>query len=325
MFGAIDNGILVTDLDAAGFNILNIAGIFPVPPNLVTTTDPRLSDARLPLDGSVTNSSVSASAAIDQSKLNLNGTIPIDWLGFDAVHAAPADSTEYLMFKGIANGYASLDGTGKVPVLQLPDDIGVGTVTSVDLVMPSDFGVTGNPVTTAGTITVAWNAVAPFSWFGNVTAGSAVPVFNTVPIASTMVPQLPASKIDTGTVDPQRLPPAVGVGLGHSAGAVPDPGAVGSPDDYLARDMTFKPPPSIGPSYQPSVPSPVLQVGGIGPDVIVTISSPLAGVLLFYKITGMPSYVEAPDSVHVLTGQTLDVYGAKAGYTNSNIVFYVNP
>jgi hypothetical protein len=34
--------------------------------------------------------------------------------------------------KGVANGYASLDGGGKVPLLQLPDGIGGGAIGNLD-------------------------------------------------------------------------------------------------------------------------------------------------------------------------------------------------
>ena len=337
MINAIDNGLLVTDLDANHQQITNLAHITPVPDGIVSSDDPRLTDPRAVLDGTVTDASVADDAAIDQAKINLNGDIPISWLGLDATHAAPGDLVEYLSNKGIADGYAGLDGSGKVPAAQLPDDIGTGTVTSVDLVMPAGFTVAGNPVTTAGVITVDWANVSDGTWFGNGSGVSAVPTFNTGPITSSMVPPLPASKIVTGTIDPARLPIAAGVGPTSSSGAVPDPGAVGNPLDYLGRDMLYHAVPSIGPSYQPKVDSPVIFVIGTGPSVIATISCALIGVSLFYQLTGMTDYVplvatsspgsqsQATFQVTVLSSQTLNVYGSKAGYNNSDIASYTNP
>lgn len=327
MICAIDNGLLVTDLNANHFRILNSGSITPPPPNLVATTDPRLSDARAPMDGSVTDASISDTAGIVQSKLNLNGDIPLVWLGLDATHAAPGSLVEYLSNKGVPGGYAGLDGTGKVPPAQLPDDIGTGTVTSVDLVMPADFSVAGNPVTTSGTITVTWASVADGTWFGNATGSSAVPAFTTDPIAASMVPPLPASKITTGTIDTARLPIAVGVGSSSASGLVPDPGPSGDPTDYLARDMTYKSVPSIGPSYQPKADSPVLTPLSTGSSVKVQITCPLVGVSLFYRISPATDYAPAPASltVTVLSGQTLNVYSARAGYNNSDIATYTNP
>jgi hypothetical protein len=132
MITALDNGLMVTDLDANNFRILNLVEISPPPTGLVTTDDPRLTDARAPLEGSVVDASVADGAAIDQSKLNLDGDIPTTWLGLDSTHAAQGDLVEYTANKGIPGGYAELDGTGKVPPAQLPPDIGTGTVTSVD-------------------------------------------------------------------------------------------------------------------------------------------------------------------------------------------------
>jgi len=328
MINGIDNGILLTDLDANHFSILNIGSITPPPPNLVATDDPRLTDSRTPLDGSVSDASVSGSASIVQSKINFNGTIPPSWLGTDDTHAAQGDLVEYLTNKGIPGGYAGLDGTGKVPVGQLPDDIGTGTVTSVDLVMPADFTVAGNPVTGTGTITVDWATVPDGTWFGNSAGVSAVPSFNTGPITESMVPPLPASKITTGTIDTARLPAAVGIGPSSSSGIVPDPGAVGDPTDYLGRDMLYHSVPSIGPNYQPQVPSPVLTIAGTGiPDATITVSNDLPHTAFFYRISPDTDYAEMPTSmtVKVLSGQTLDVYGAKAGYNNSDIASYSQP
>lgn len=328
MINGIDNGILVTDLDANSFRILNVGSIVPPPPNLVATTDPRLTDARAPIDGSVTDASVNASAFIDQSKLNLNGNIPLTWLGLDATHAAPGNLSEYLINKGIANGYAGLDGSGKVPVGQLPNTIGTGTVTSVALAMPGDFTVSGSPVTTTGTITVGWANVADGTWFGNSSGGSAVPLFNTTPVTVGMVPPLPASQITTGTLSPAILPAAVGVGPTSSSGIVPDPGPTGNTTDYLSRDMTYKPVPTIGPAYQPKVSSPILSIQGSGiPMATIQITCLTVNALLFYVLSPNTIYAEIPTSglVTVASGQTLSTYGARAGYTNSDISTFSQP
>lgn len=322
MINAIDNGILLTDLDCDGFNITRIGSLVPVPDNLVGLDDPRLIDARVPLNGSVTNASVADSAGIVQSKLSLDGVIPPAWLGTTSTTAAQGDLAEYLANKGIANGYASLDGTGKLPLAQLPDDAGTGTVTSVDFVMPAEFGVTGNPVNTTGTITVAWNNLSDASqWFGNDTGVSAVPTFSTDPFPLPLIPDLPASIVTTGVFDPGLLPVAVGVGAGAAPGVVPDPGAAGDPTDYLARNMTYQPIPSVGPTYQPTVPDPTLTAGYPAYEgTLYVVEESLKGVSLFYGFGA--AFQELPSTNYVIVppGQTLYVYGAKSGYNNSNIV-----
>ena len=295
----------------------------PVPLNLVVTTDPRLSDARAPLDGSVTNASVAANAAIVQSKLNLDGLIPMSWLGTTATTAAQGNLAEYFANKGQPNGYASLDGTGKVPVAQLPVGAGLGTVTSVQLTMPGQFTVTGNPITVAGTLGVTWNSIVGLSWFGNVNASSLPPSFSSAPLPVSLIPSLGTTKIVSGVFDIARIPLAVGVGPSHAAGAAPDPGSTGSVFDYLARDMTYKQIPAFGPGYQPVVPDPNLAINAGPPPYLVSITSSLSGVSLFYSINQPTSgFTPVPGNgqITLQSGQTAYVYGALVGYTNSNIV-----
>lgn len=323
MICGIDNGVLVTDLDAAGFSILNVDQLVPVPTNLVDTADARLTDAREPLFGSVTNASVAVGAAIYQDKLNLNGDIPANWLGTTATTAAQGDLVEYLANKDQPGGYAGLDGAGKIGAANLPPDIGVGTITSVDLTMPTEFAVTGNPVTTSGTLAVDWDVAAAESWLGNETGAPAAPHMVTDPFPESLMPDFNAAKIVSGTVAIARLPVAVGVGGGHAAGIVPDPGAAGDVTDYLARDMTYQPLPTIGPAYQPAVPDPVLTAGFASVDGhTVIISSTLSGATYLYKTTTtVPTYVEVSGStVFVPNTEEVSVYGAKSGYTNSSEV-----
>src|SRR4030095_11876313 len=113
MIFTLDNGLLESDLDCRDFDLNNVGFVDPVPPNLVSSDDPRLSDARNPLPGSVTNASVALNAGILQEKLNLNGNIPTAWLGTTSTTAARGDLAEYLAHKAQPNGYAPLDGAGK--------------------------------------------------------------------------------------------------------------------------------------------------------------------------------------------------------------------
>jgi len=58
---------------------------------------------------------------------------------------------------------------------------GGGTVTSVGLSAPSQFTVTGSPVTTAGTITLAWAAQNPATFLaGPVSGPAAAPTFRSI-------------------------------------------------------------------------------------------------------------------------------------------------
>jgi hypothetical protein len=193
------------------------------------------------LDGSVTDAKVAAGAGILQSKLNLNGVIPPAWLGTTSSRAARGSDAEYKSNKGVVNGYCPLDGNTppKIPTQYFPTLAGTGTVTSVALALPTHFTISGSPVTSSGTLTAAWAQAPPNSWFGNNTGSNAVPGFKVAALPTGLIPNLDASKITTGTLGPARLPVAV-YGTGSAIGAVPNPGISAPPDDYLARDMTYK-------------------------------------------------------------------------------------
>ena len=76
---------------------------------------------------------------------------------------------------------------------------GSGSVSSVDLSMPSIFTVSGNPVTTAGTLTVDLNTQSADTVFGNCTGSTAVPSFCSL-IANQIPSTLNATTINGLTV-----------------------------------------------------------------------------------------------------------------------------
>ena len=332
MIPLLDGAQMVTDLEGGGFNLNNLGGFSPLPPNLVADTDPRLTDARVPLDGSVTDVSIVDAAGIQQSKLNLDGDIPPNWLGNTATTAAQGDLAEYTANKGQPNGYASLDSGGKIPVAQLPASAGVGTVTSVGITMPAQFSVSGSPVTGAGTLAVGWAAAADQSWLGNKSGAPAAPQFYNTALPATLIPNLDASIVTSGVFGPALLPAAVGLGVGHAPGAAPDPGdgtggALAS--DYLARDMTYKPFPSIGPAYQPTVATPTLNPSAnlTGPRTVV-FGNTVNDVTFFYSLTSaVTGFVEAPPEGYISLAPLAQMwsYAARPGYNNSAIATYTNP
>lgn len=340
MIPLLQNGILASDLNANGFKLLNVGSFEPPPDGLVFTDDTRLSDARVPLDGSVTNASVSNTASIAQSKLSLNGNMPPAWLGTASNQAAPGDQAEYTVNKGAARGYASLDPSGLVPVDQIPPAVGTGTITSFGLTMPGDFVVSGSPITGAGTIGVVWHTQPDHSWFGNKSGGSAAPQFYNTALPATLIPNLDTSQVTTGVFDPVLLPDAVGLGGSHSPGAVPDPGDGSGgalATDYLARDMSYKAFPTIGPTYQPTIADPTLtpSTNITGPQTIVfsvtgfpTLGSSSNGAIIFYSLTSASAgFVEIPASGYISLDPSGEVwcYAARSGWNNSNVVNYTNP
>lgn len=194
--------------------------------------------------------------------------------------------------------------------------INVGTedfsgVTSVGLSMPPQFVVIGTPIEDEGIFGV--------SWVGQVPAGPENPSGPITPIPLNV------------------LPLAKGVGGAHSAGIVPDPGVVGNPLDYLGRDMNYHTAVGgSGPSYQPTVPDVVLVLTSGPPpaggfptaNFTVTISDPLAGVALFYSVNnpnGGFQPIPSSGQVGIVSGQILYAYGAKVGYSNSDMAFIQAP
>jgi len=67
----------------------------------------------------------------------------------------------------------TVDEYGRITnAINTPIEAGQGTVTSVGLALPSDFRVSGSPVTTTGTLTAAWNAVVANVVFAGPASGS---------------------------------------------------------------------------------------------------------------------------------------------------------
>jgi hypothetical protein len=339
----IEDTILGSDLDCQFYDLLNVRSLEPVPPNLATSDHPGLTDERLPLPGSVYDEHVAIDAGIVQSKLNLDGQIPPAWLGTSPGTAAQGDLAEYLANKDQPGGYAGLDSTGKIPSVRLPDAAGAGTVTSVGLTMPASFGVTGTPVTGAGTLQVQWAPVLDLSWFGNKEGIAGPPQFYNTPLPPTLIPSLDASVVTSGVFDPARLPVAVGIGLSHASGAVPSPGAGTGPGenatDYLARDMTFKPMSGDVPTVLPVLKAPKLVADRTVEDPVSVIVSLVEMQMLgdppvstevniedahhvfFYEIAATPGYKEFPPEkfVHVTAPATVHAYCAHAGMENSPV------
>lgn len=116
---------------------------------------------------------------------------------------APAESgqTENLTFK-LPNNYGSedqllaTDGEGN---LTWVDSSGVGTVTSVDLAAPVEFIVSGNPVTTDGTLTLTKaNQASNEVYAGPATGAAAEPTFRA--LVPDDIPTLPSTKVGLGNV-----------------------------------------------------------------------------------------------------------------------------
>lgn len=333
MIPILENAVLGSDLECDQKTLLNVNALDPVPSQLVAIDDPRLTDQRTPTANSVTNDSVADTAAIDQSKLSLNGSIPIAWLGAAATQAAQGDLVQFIAQKGVATGYCGLDANGKVLVGNLPTTgPQAGTVTSVEMMLPGEFSLLGSPITSNGTFAASWVNVPDNSWFGVMTGKVE---FLTEQIPLSLIPSLDGSKFGSGVFSVSMLPSAIGMGVNHAIGIVPDPGdgSKGQATDYLGRDMEYHHF-DMDKSYQPTVPDVVIALGSYinETEAYVTIRSKLLGSSLFYALPGYPSFVLVVTSdtdVHITikmtVGDGVKAYAAKAGYNNSPVAVYVVP
>lgn len=189
MIPIVDNASLSTDLDCQFNDLLKILHFYPTPPGLVQLTDPRLSDPRPMLDGSVINESVAGHAAIVQSKLNLNGVIPPNWFApapdidipSPPIYPVRGDLAELLPRKGAPNGYAAIDSNRRLLPANVTPGPGLGTVSEVLFSFPEQFDIT------QGNLAVPMTDGSPVSnWKDNSSnlrhatqTGSARPIFKT--------------------------------------------------------------------------------------------------------------------------------------------------
>ena len=327
MIRGLDNAVLLGDLEADNNDLLNVEFLDGTGSGLISSDDARLSDARPILDGSVYDWGVADGAAIDQTKVDFGGDIPIEWLGTTETTAAQGDLVELLANKNQPNGYAGLEVDGKMATGTVPL-AGAGRVTDIKLSMPVyDFAVVPLATGTDRTFTISWTPQNPYTYL---TSLDGVTQFSGAPFDATSIPDLDAAKITTGTIELEHLPAAVGVGASHASGVVPDPSdsadQVGLlPTDYLARDMTYRKM-ETPMTYQPQIPNPsITLVSYFKGQAYVTITTGLKGATLFYSLdngafqeaTTLPLLQDAGVMIHA--------YAAKDGWNNSNIVDYVIP
>jgi cytoskeletal protein CcmA (bactofilin family) len=112
--------------------------------------------------------------------------------------------SDFFTLSTSSTSYIQITSTGSINLLNASNfrtaiGAGTGTVTSVDLSMPSIFSVSNNPVTTSGTLTVSLaNQTANTVFAGPSTGSSAAPTFRTLTFAD-VTDTLTVGKGGTGT------------------------------------------------------------------------------------------------------------------------------
>ena len=236
---------LIPDLDAAKITTgtLNVARI----PDLdaAKTTAGTFAVARIPaLDASNVPTGTFAASQIptlDASKIT-SGTLSVPlnttgMVGSRSLQVFDSDSTNKVTIQTPATGSLTSDYALTLPVddgtsgqVLTTDGSGVltwssaaiGSVTSVDVNLPSIFTMAGGPITAAGTISATLASQAANSFWAAPNGSAGAPTFRamvaadvpaldaakitTGTLATGLIPDLDAAKITTGTLNVARIP-----------------------------------------------------------------------------------------------------------------------
>lgn len=221
-------GILVTEAGTETLTNKTISGL--------TNTITGISASSVDLTNYITNTHVNASAAIAYSKLNLSASIvDADISGFASITRAKIAQTtpDHVLINngsGTMSSEAQLaitrGGTGAATALGARNAIlpsqggnsgkvlqtdgtntsweaiaGSGTVTSVDLAAPASIlGVSGNPITGSGTLTLSLvDQAANTVWAGPTTGADDAPAFRLL-VSADIPTGIPADNIADGSV-----------------------------------------------------------------------------------------------------------------------------
>ena len=113
-----------------------------------------------------------------------------------------ASQNANLVFAGPSSGPAAAPTFRSLTAADLPGGV-AGTVTSVALSLPSNFAVTGSPVTGSGTLTATWNTVTANYFFCGPNGSTGTPSFRAIvsadlPVGSSTI--LGAVKVDNTSI-----------------------------------------------------------------------------------------------------------------------------
>ncbi len=141
------------------------------------------------------------------------GAITLSFPDVSGVAALTGDSTQNFNVKN-ATGSNHAVNLAQADLRYAPfGSSGTGTVTSVGLALPTDFTISGSPVTSAGSLSAAWAAQASAHVLASPTGSSGTPVFRS--LAAGDIPTL--NQNTTGTAG--GLSAILGISLGGTGQA----------------------------------------------------------------------------------------------------------
>lgn len=123
----------------------------------------------------------------------ITGTVPVNQGGTGQITANAAFNAFAPSQTGNSGKFLTTDGTNTAWATITP---GTGTVTSVDMSVPSILTVSGNPITTSGTLAIGLASASPNVFLGGPDGTSGTPTFRALLPAD--IPALATSKITSG-------------------------------------------------------------------------------------------------------------------------------
>lgn len=206
----LSNSITNSDISptaAVAYSKLDLAGQLT---NVDISSTAEIAYTKLDLENTIVNSDIASNAAIAGTKIspqfgnqNIRTSSTVEWdngTHITALAQASAGQTESFTLrlpsgKGTAGAILSTDGAGNLSWATT----GAGSVTSVDLSAPVEFIVSGNPITGAGTLTLAKaNQESNQIYAGPAAGAAAQPSFRS--LVSDDIPTLTPTKVGLGNV-----------------------------------------------------------------------------------------------------------------------------
>ena len=189
--------------------------------------------------------------SLDTSKLT-SGTLGVGRGGTGFSSATPSGiiygngTGALLVTEAGANGQV-LSSVNGIPTWTQPST-GSGTVTSVSLVTPQDFSVSGSPVTNSGTLSFVWTSQASGLVLASPASGAGTPTFRT--LTPPEIPSIDTSKLTSGVLGVPRggtgfssaAPSGILYGDGTNSLKVLSPGTNGQVLSIVAGTPTWTQP-----------------------------------------------------------------------------------